>query len=206
MSVDFPAPFSPISACTSPGRRSMLTSSLATTPGNFFVMWSSTTRGGAERPASSCSVAVVGTTRSLDVLRTLRNHDVAAEDLLRVPIDDVDNLGGERLGVRLGVPHALIGQAEDLEAGDEVTLSGLLDRVVHGGVDALEHRGEDQRLLLRSGRQVLVGVDADRELVGLYRGPEQAGPRQSGGVVDDLRALVVHLRRQGLPLDVVHER
>ena len=38
MSVLLPAPFSPKSACTSPARTSKSTSSLATTPGNLFVM------------------------------------------------------------------------------------------------------------------------------------------------------------------------
>ena len=38
ISVDLPAPFSPSSACTSPLRRSRSTWSLATTPGNRFVM------------------------------------------------------------------------------------------------------------------------------------------------------------------------
>src|SRR5581483_7241449 len=41
ISVDFPAPFSPRSACTSPGRRSKSTWSLASTPGNRFVIPSS---------------------------------------------------------------------------------------------------------------------------------------------------------------------
>src|SRR6266567_2614736 len=38
MSVDFPAPFSPSSACTSPRRTSNETSSFATTPGNSLRM------------------------------------------------------------------------------------------------------------------------------------------------------------------------
>src|SRR5690349_7764165 len=38
ISVDLPAPFSPSSACTSPLRRSKLTWSFASTPGNRFVM------------------------------------------------------------------------------------------------------------------------------------------------------------------------
>ena len=46
INVDLPAPFSPISAWTSPARSSRSTSSLASTPGNRFVMRSSTTRGG----------------------------------------------------------------------------------------------------------------------------------------------------------------
>ena len=57
MSVDFPAPFSPIRAWTSPARSSSETSSFATTPGNRFVMCSITTKGGAlARPALSSSL------------------------------------------------------------------------------------------------------------------------------------------------------
>src|SRR5688572_31569 len=37
-SVDLPAPFSPSSACTSPGRRSKLTPSSARTPGKLLAM------------------------------------------------------------------------------------------------------------------------------------------------------------------------
>src|SRR5690625_2748038 len=46
MSVVLPAPFSPSRACTSPGLTSRLTSSLATTPGNFFVMFLISSSGG----------------------------------------------------------------------------------------------------------------------------------------------------------------
>src|SRR6266542_25853 len=38
ISVDFPAPFSPSSACTSPGRMSKSTWSFASTPGKRLVM------------------------------------------------------------------------------------------------------------------------------------------------------------------------
>jgi len=38
MSVVFPAPFSPSSACTSPGMSVKFTSSFATTPGNLFTI------------------------------------------------------------------------------------------------------------------------------------------------------------------------
>src|SRR6185437_13921986 len=43
--VDLPAPFSPSSACTSPGRRSKSTWSFASTPGNRFVIPSSSRIG-----------------------------------------------------------------------------------------------------------------------------------------------------------------
>ena len=68
ISVDLPAPFSPSSAWTSPWRRSKLTSSLASTPGNRFVIPRSSSRGASAtarsypdggRPlASSCAAAL----------------------------------------------------------------------------------------------------------------------------------------------------
>ncbi len=70
---------------------------------------------------------------------------------------------------------------------ERAVVRDLLDRVVDGRVDPLQHRGHDQRLLLGARRQVLVGVDADRELVGLDRRLEQPGARCAGGVVDDAR-------------------
>src|SRR5579871_6717451 len=47
--VDFPAPFSPSSACTSPSAASKCTASFATTPGKRFVMSRSSTAGAMER-------------------------------------------------------------------------------------------------------------------------------------------------------------
>src|SRR6266550_3002429 len=45
--VDLPAPFSPSKACTSPRRRSKSTWSLASTPGNSFVIPRSSRTGGS---------------------------------------------------------------------------------------------------------------------------------------------------------------
>src|SRR4051794_14272107 len=50
ISVDFPAPFSPRSALTSPPRRSKSTLSFARTPGNCFVMCRSSRTGGSAIP------------------------------------------------------------------------------------------------------------------------------------------------------------
>ncbi len=50
-SVDLPAPFSPSSACTSPSAASKSTPSLATTPGNRFVIPRSATAAGMEKRA-----------------------------------------------------------------------------------------------------------------------------------------------------------
>src|SRR4051794_20257968 len=50
-SVDLPAPFSPSSACTSPAAASKSTWSLATMPGNRFVIPRSSTAGGMGKRA-----------------------------------------------------------------------------------------------------------------------------------------------------------
>src|SRR5688500_8676629 len=51
ISVDFPAPFSPMSACTSPPRRTRFTASSARTAGKRMVMSRIATSGGASRSA-----------------------------------------------------------------------------------------------------------------------------------------------------------
>src|SRR5690348_2192460 len=62
-SVVLPAPFSPSSACTSPGAASKSTSSLATTAGNRFVIpRSATAGGGGEACASPPGRSALGAT------------------------------------------------------------------------------------------------------------------------------------------------
>ena len=59
MSVLLPAPFSPSSVCTSPARTSKSTRSLATTPGNRFVMPRISSNGSAS-PAAQAVFPGVG--------------------------------------------------------------------------------------------------------------------------------------------------
>src|SRR5688500_14087395 len=59
MSVDLPAPFSPTMACTWPRVTVMLTSLLATTPGNRLVMPLSSTAMSAEASARCTDSGVV---------------------------------------------------------------------------------------------------------------------------------------------------
>src|SRR6478736_10043921 len=131
--VDLPAPFSPIRACTSPGRASNETSSFATTPGKRFVMPSSTTKGGAlARPAPSPSLIVVGRRRCR--LRILRNLDRPVDDVLPVQLERRDDVRSHQLAVGFGVVQSLVRQVEDLSAALERAVAGLLDRVVDGRV------------------------------------------------------------------------
>src|SRR3954468_20246407 len=83
ISVDFPAPFSPSSACTSPRRSSKSTWSFATTPGKRFVMPMSSRRGassamrGVERaPPPAPPVCFE------PLLDRVGDGDVAVDDLL----------------------------------------------------------------------------------------------------------------------------
>src|SRR5574343_1645094 len=60
MSVDLPAPFSPQSACTSPGTRSNETSRNATTPGNRLVSERTSSKGAAMRTERGGLLELVG--------------------------------------------------------------------------------------------------------------------------------------------------
>ena len=98
--------------------------------------------------------------------------------------------------VAVGVADAVVGQVEDLCAVLKAAFADRLDRVVRGGVDPLERRGDDLGLLGGARGQLLVRVDADRVLRLLGRRLEQARAREPGGVVDHVRARLVHLQRQ----------
>src|SRR6478736_10304936 len=72
-SVDLPAPFSPSNACTSPSAASKSTPSFATTPGNRFVMFRSSTAaamsvmcGRGRSPARGVSLALGASDDALD--------------------------------------------------------------------------------------------------------------------------------------------
>src|SRR5919106_3330364 len=158
ISVDLPAPFSPIRAWTSPRRSSSVTSSLATTPGNRLVIPSRTTRGGELLSPAPSSVTPV------DLRRCVGDGDLAVDDLLLELVQLLLDVRRELVGVRLRVVESVLGQAED-EAPAERVVARLLDRRVHGRIHALQHRREDQWLLFRARREVLVRVNADRELV-----------------------------------------
>src|SRR6516162_7166101 len=93
-------------------------------------------------------------------LRRRGNRDRPRDDLCLVLLDRC--LEGADLRVRRRVADTVVLQAESDVPGLELTLRVLLDEVVHGGVDPLQRRGQDQGPLVRGCRLVLVGVDADR--------------------------------------------
>src|SRR4029078_11180518 len=78
--------------------------------------------------------------------------------------------------------------------------------VVTGHVHPLQHRRQDQRLLLGARGQVLIRGDPDGQRVRLDGRVEEARARCTRRVVDDLRAVVVHLGGERLALDRVVER
>src|SRR2546422_7723408 len=114
MSVDLPAPFSPKSTCTSPGRRSKSTWSSACTPGNHLLSPRRRSSGGASATsvdAPRCSPLLPGTCPllvhaegRLEVRRRQRRLVVERVDVGLV--DHVDRWSGV-LRVRL-VQHQLV--------------------------------------------------------------------------------------------------
>src|SRR3954451_22910295 len=178
MSVDFPAPFSPSRACTSPRRRSKSTLSFATSaPKRFVTPFSS--RAGEEA----------------DWLRALLHlsrdvRELPRRDLGLLGVDLVGVLGADVVG--LAVAHAVGLHVEHrvLAAPERVVLD-VGDRLEHRLVDLLERRGHHLRAEIR-----LVGVDADALDVLLLGRVERAEPALAGDLEDDLRALADLVQRE----------
>src|SRR6478735_1850127 len=146
-------------------------------PGTKRIVWSRTRNGW-------CVSIRVSVGRS-------RGHlDLAALDLLGGSVDLVLDVVHETTGG--GVADAVGLQVVGDVARGRLAVVVRLDVVVHRGVDALEHRGEDERLLALRRSEVLVGVDADRHVAraGGLDGLEDAVARLAGSVVDDVGALV----------------
>src|SRR5206468_9511233 len=112
MSVDLPAPFSPIKAWISPARSSSEISSFASTPGNRFVTWSMTTRGGGFAPPASASSCIAGVNSSSSLGRRVRDHDLAGDDLSLERVELRDDVRRHLGRVRLRVVEAVLGEAE----------------------------------------------------------------------------------------------
>src|ERR1700712_130525 len=147
--VDLPAPFSPMSACTSPGNRRRLTSARAGTPPNAVLMSSISTMGEARRAGApgawgaggweSASERAPGGWTSICVItlssggsrdaRRARSDGPDEHSLVLLPDAGLDGsvlAVGQDLG-RLGlIEGALLG---DDPGGDLLTLDDLLGEV-----------------------------------------------------------------------------
>jgi len=114
ISVDFPAPFSPQIACTSPRAHSKLTSSSALTPGNVFTMSSIASecagtispRRGTRllgRPAESVRAPGAGIAMKLAVLH---DHGEAVRSDQDRQVGERIALDEEEIGERARLDHA----------------------------------------------------------------------------------------------------
>src|SRR5690242_12271635 len=188
ISVDLPAPFSPSSACTSPLRRSKSTLSLATTPGNAFLIPRISRTVEASTAEDSMEVVGAGLQRSGDL-------DLARDDLLLQLVHLVDEVLRDG-GVDLPDVHAAVLQVEEqVVAALELTLRDLLRRVEDAVVDALHARGEDAL-----GVVVLILVDADAPDPGRVGGLERAEAAAAGDLEEHLGTLRDLVLRDGLAL------
>src|SRR4029453_14023243 len=136
-------------------------------------------------------------------LRLFWHRDLAVDDLLLELVDL--RLVGVDLRVRRRIADAVRLQVEGSEPGLELAVRVVLDEVEHGSFDTLERGGQDERLRVRRGALVLVGVNADGELVLLLRRGEETGTRATGGVVDHVGPVVIHALGDDLALGRVIE-
>src|SRR6218665_356917 len=145
MSVDFPAPFCPIKACTSPGRTSRSTPASAWTPGNRFCT-----------PRATRTGSVLTRTNDLRRVRLLEELVLALDELLDrlPPADLVDGVEDERTHERVALDGGV-------ELASDHRLEGPLHRVHRDDGDALArlHPGLVQGLDGTQGHVVVVGVD-----------------------------------------------
>src|SRR5689334_18922875 len=95
MSVDLPAPFSPMRVCTSPGRSVRSTPSSAFTPGNSTVMPRSSATGAGVAPASAEARTMVSSVMRASFRGTAgdRTHPVPGGGVFSVGAG-VQDLGG----------------------------------------------------------------------------------------------------------------
>src|SRR6187200_465158 len=156
ISVDFPAPFSPRSACTSPLRSSKSTPSFATTPGNRFVIPLSSRRGASAMGVGSVRRGTSPPLTERSLSDRIRDVDFPVQDLLLVLLDGVEGLL-RHIGAGLPERDAVLGEAERRHsAAREGAVLDRLDRLEDGHVDALHGARED---VVTEER--LVGVHAD---------------------------------------------
>src|SRR5918994_3640283 len=188
--VDFPAPFSPTRACTSPGRSSKEIPSRARTPGNRLVT-RRTSRTGACR-SNVPILPLVGLVQFL--LGVLRGVDVVLDyDLLRYGLPGqelLDSVESQRTEARVGLDHGV-------DVAGDYRLHGLPGAVDGDHLDVLPgvlpgvfeglNRPECHLVVLRVDR-VYLGV----RLYELLHDRLTLGPEEFSGLGgDDLHVRVL---------------
>src|SRR5436190_4534178 len=225
-SVVLPAPFSPSSACTSPGAASKSTSSLATTAGNRFVIpRSATAGGGGEARASPPGLSALGAT---DHASDEPVHCIEVSDRELLPLLDAELalLVVERTGelvelaahdrrllrgdhrLRLRRDLRTVRRQPDHPVLDAAVVEAALPAAVHRGLDAPEVVRApvvDRRRqpLLRCER-VRIGVVADPRHA--LRLGELTGRRAVDVLAEDIRARRDEVLRGALLLARIEPR
>src|SRR5581483_2492115 len=215
MRVDLPAPFSPTMPVIEPRLTTSETFRLAWTSPKRFSIWRNSIAGGAS-PVGLASVAcpsaaimagvkeVGGAPRApqarrppplilpsvfaLVVGHVVRNRDLAGDDVCLRLVDLGLHVRGDELLVVLvigPVDPALL-EAQDRDPALPGVVLGRGKGVVSGEIDALDHGGQHG-----AGVEiVLVGIDPDRELLGVGRRLINAEPGVARRGIDDVDAAV----------------
>src|SRR5436309_4219638 len=195
ISVDFPAPFSPSSAWTSPRLRSKSTWSLASTPGNRFVMPRSSRTGAASIGGDSMRLettsgaeAPLGDPVSAVVLRDgRRDLDLPGDDLLlehRHLGKDLRPQLALQLRADLAEGDALVLQVED-RVRAALVLAGFrsLDRIEHADVNPFDRARQDV-----GTEEGLIAVHSDAPDAMVLRRAQSTQPAEAGNGEDHVRA------------------
>ncbi|MPL78673.1 hypothetical protein SDC9_24543 [bioreactor metagenome] len=143
-----------------------------------------------------------GVYRIAELVDLLRAHGESRGDLHRACLDFVLDLlqlllqGGGDGAVEGGVGDRAFGCADiDLLSAELLAFHESADRLEKGEVDTLHGGGKDEVGLGGFGREKggLVGIHADGVLVGFHRGVEEPEAGASGGVVDHVGVVGLHL-------------
>src|SRR5882762_6555728 len=202
ISVDLPAPFSPMMPWIVPFAIAIETLRLACTGPKRLSMPTSSTAGGGAAPAKGVPPSRsgrgagrvtpkgrrAGSVRAALRRRVVDHLDLAADDVLLGLVDLGLHLGGDqRLVVVVERPaDPVLGKPEAGDARLPGAVLGRHEGVVDRQVDALQHRGQHGAGL----QVVLVAVDADRQLAIVLRRLIDADAGAAGGRIDHVGAAI----------------
>ena len=183
MSVDLPAPFSPTTACTSPGSTDRCTAWLATTPGNrLSIPRSSMTGAGSSTAGLGRRLRAPSGRRS----RPRRIRRANASISVRDPVD-------EAAGGRVAHAAAARGRRRRCRPSP-CRRRRSCTNVVGAHVGLLEHRGQDR--VTDGGSEVRYWSASTpiAHAAPLLRGPDDAHPRAAGRREHHVGPRVEHAR------------